>query len=115
MRVGKGRVPVVSTRHSLRSIPFFDLGQAEVQNLYLPGRRQEDIAWLDVAMQNALAMRRIQRIRYLHSQVKQPGVGHGPPVVELVQALTLQQLHHDEGLLAAFIELVNGADAGMVQ
>ena len=115
MRVGKGRVPVVSTRHSLRSIPFFDLGQAEVQNLYLPGRRQEDIAWLDVAVQNALTMRRIQRIRHLHSQVQQPGVRHGPPVVELVQALTFQQLHHDEGLLAAFIEFVNSADAGMVQ
>ena len=60
-------------------------------------------------------MRRIQCIRHLHSQVQQPGVRHGPPVVELVQALAFQQLHHDEGLLAAFIELVNSADTGMVQ
>ena len=48
-------------------------------------------------------------------KVQQLGVRHGAPVVELIQALPFQQLHHDERLVAAFVQFVNGADAGMVQ
>ena len=33
----------------------------------------------------------------------------------LIEALTFQQLHDDEGLITAFVQLVDGADAGMVE
>jgi hypothetical protein len=35
--------------------------------------------------------------------------------VELIQALPFQQLHHDERLITAFVQLVDRADAGMIQ
>jgi hypothetical protein len=43
-------------------IAFFDLGQAEVENLYLTGGRQEYVSGLDVAVENAFSMGRIQRV-----------------------------------------------------
>ena len=33
----------------------------------------------------------------------------------LIEALAFQQLHDDEGLVAAFVQLVDSADAGMVE
>ena len=66
MWLRQGRVPVVSRR----GIALFDLGQSEVENLYLAGGRQEDVSRFDVAMENAFSMRRIQRVRDLHSEVQ---------------------------------------------
>ena len=83
----QGGVSVVSA--PVTRIALFDLGQAEVQDLDLAAGRQEDVGRLDVAMKDAFAMGRIQRIGCLHSQVQQLGVGHGAMVVELVQALSL--------------------------
>ena len=95
--------------------PFFELGQPEVQDFRLPGRRHEDIAPLDVAVQNALSVRRVQRIRYLHPEVQQLGVRHGPMGMDLVQALPLQQLHYDKGLIVTVVQLIDSADTRMVQ
>jgi hypothetical protein len=60
-------------------------------------------------------MRCIQCICDLHPEVQQPGIRHCSPVIKLVEALPLQQFHHDEGLIAAFIQFVNGTDARMIQ
>jgi len=65
-------------------------------------------------MQNAPSMCRVQRIGHLYPEVQQLGVRHGPPVVELLQALPLQQFHHNQGLIAAFVQLVNSTDTGMI-
>ena len=114
-RLCHGRVRLVPTGAVCARISLFELGQAEVQNFHLPGGGQENIARLNVAVQNALAMRRIQGIRHLHPEVQQPGVRHRATVMGPVEALPFQQLHYDEGLVAAFVQLVDGADAGMVQ
>ena len=81
----------------------------------MPAGRQEDIARLDVAVQNALSVGSVERIRHLHPEVQQLGVGHGTAEMGPVEALAFEQFHHDEGLVAAFVQLVDGADAGMVQ
>lgn len=98
-----------------RRLSRFQLGQTEIQDLHLPGWRQENVARLDVAMQNALAVGRVQRICHLHTKVQQLGVRHGATELGLIEALAFQQFHDDEGPVAAFVQLVDSADAGMVQ
>ena len=99
----------------------FELSQAEVQNLCLSGRRDKNVARLDVAVHDALTMGCVERVCHLDAEIQQPGVGDLPVAIGLVvdidfvQALPLQQLHDDEGLIATVIELIDGADARMVQ
>ena len=47
------------------------LGQTEVQNLGLPTRRHENVCRLDVAMNDALGMRGVQRIGNLNRDLEQ--------------------------------------------
>src|SRR5580658_7450708 len=52
---------------------------------------------------------------HLNPEVQQPGVRHRTTELGPIKALPFEQFHHDEGVVAAFVQLVNGADAGMVQ
>src|SRR5579859_1719741 len=110
LRSGVGRV---AFPRAAWGVSRFERSQAEVQNFCLSGGRYKDVARLDVAVHDALTMGGFERVRYLDAEVEQPGVGGLP--IDLVEALPLQQLHHEEGLIAAVVQLVDGADAGMVQ
>jgi hypothetical protein len=70
---------------------------------------------LNVSMQYPFSVGGVEGIRRLHPEVQQLGVGHGPAEIRPVEALAFEQFHHDEGLVAAFVQLVDGADAGMVE
>jgi hypothetical protein len=50
---------------------LFQLCQAEIQNLSLAVGRNKDVGWLDVAMNDALPMRRVQPTGNLNRNVQQ--------------------------------------------
>jgi hypothetical protein len=75
----------------------------------------EDIRRLDVAMNDAFRVRRIERIRDLNGQ-RQSHIGfHRTPRDPVLQRHPVQKLHGDESLPMLIVNLVDRADIGMVQ
>ena len=66
---------VVAPRAAWDGVSRFELSQPEVENFRLPGGRHKDVARLDVAVDDALSMRRVQRVCHLDPEIQQPGVG----------------------------------------
>src|SRR2546425_2966616 len=90
-------------------------GQAKVQNLGLAASRHEDVRWLDIAMNDPLRVRRIQSISNLNSQLQHLLVGKRLAGDAMLERLSLQELHDDEGLAWLLLDLMNHADVGMVE
>ena len=66
-------------------------------------------------MNNALGMKRLQRLRHLHRDVQQFFELQRFPVDSLLQAFPFQLLHHNEGMSAVVLYVMNGANVRMVQ
>jgi hypothetical protein len=47
------------------------LRQAEIEDLHLSARRHEDVGWLDIAVDDALCVRGVERIGKLNGYVEQ--------------------------------------------
>ena len=95
-----------------------ELGQAEIQDLHLATRRQKNIRRLDIAMDNALGVRRVERVCKLDGNVEQPVSGERARIKLAVETLSFQQFHRDERLRVltlGFFDRVDGANVGMVQ
>ena len=92
-----------------------DLGQSEVENLGVSALGDKKIRRLDVAMDDALGMRRIQRIGNLDGQRQQRVQLHGTPGDRVLQGHAVEILHGDKRLAVLLANVVNGADVGMVQ
>ena len=91
------------------------LGQAEIENLRLPARGDEDIRRLDVAVDDPLRVGRIQAICNLNRQVQQLIRLKRLAFDAVFKGLSFQQLHGDEGPAFEFVDVMNGADVGMIQ
>ena len=91
------------------------LRQPEIQQLALPAPRHKNIRRLDVAMNNAPAVRRIEGIGDLNADPEQGLLIHRPSANAVFQRLTIEKLHRNERMAVMLIDLVNGADVGMVQ
>jgi hypothetical protein len=92
-----------------------NLGQPKVQNLGMTSPRDKNVGRLDVTMHDAFRMRRVECVRHFDAQCQQCFQFHGAAGDRMLQRLTLQILHGDEGLPALLIDLVDCADVGMVQ
>ena len=66
-------------------------------------------------MDDALGMRRVQRIGDLDGQRQQRVQFHGTPGDHVLQGHAIQILHGDKRLAVLLANVVNGADVGMVQ
>ncbi len=89
--------------------------QSEIQ---YPGRtlnRDEDVCRLDVAMNNSLLIRGIQRARNLDCQVQEFCRLQGLAGDAMLQGIALEILHHNERLAMVFADFVDGADVRMVE
>ena len=92
-----------------------DLGQSEIENLGMATFGEENVRRLDVAMNNAFAVRSVQslgnverdRDNTVHLQRLRPD--------EVLKRGALEKLHRDERPAIVFADLVNGADVRVIQ
>ena len=89
--------------------------QAEIENLGVAALGDKNVGRLDVAMDNAFGVRRIECVGDLNRQAQQHFSFEWPAGDTMLQRHTIQKLHGDEGLAVFFADFVNGADVGMVQ
>ena len=113
MRVAFGLGDVRRIQSPVAVIGHF--GQAEVENLGRSAQGDKDVCRFDIAMHDALGVRRIQRFGYINRNREQLFHLDGPIPDEMFQRLAFQVLHDNEGLVAFFADVINGADVGMVQ
>ena len=92
-----------------------DFRQPEVENLRLTSIGDEDICGLDVAMDDALRVCRVESVGDLNTQIKHRFDLQRLTSDSMPERLTLQQFHGDEGSPVGFVNLIDGADVGVVQ
>ncbi len=92
-----------------------DLGQAEVQDLGLAPGGHEDVGGLEVAVDDALGVGRLEGVGDLGPELQQRLEVEGPGSDPLRQGLALEQLHGDEVLTLVGVDGVDGADVGVVE
>ena len=87
-----------------------DLGQAKVQDLGLTSRGDEKVSWLDIPVDDACTVSRIQSVGQLNGELQEHFCGEGSVRNPLLQRLTLKQLHRDEVLALVLTHIVDGTD-----
>ena len=90
------------------------LRQAEVDDLDLSARGQQDVGALDVAVYNAFLVRGLQALRRLGRDVEGFVERQGTAADLLVEAGALDVGHRDEDLAVDLVDLMNRADVGMI-
>ena len=92
-----------------------DFGKTEIQHLGLPAPGDENVRRLDVAMDDSRAVRRVQGVRELNGQVQQLLQRQRLARNQILECYAVEMLHHDEHAPGVFADVVDGADAGMIQ
>ncbi len=92
-----------------------DGGQAEIHDLGMPPLGHENIRRLDVAVNNSLGMRRIQRIANIQSDLQKAMQLYRFARRSVLQSDAIEKLHDDERLVLIIVDLMDGADIGMVE
>src|SRR6202040_828950 len=91
------------------------LGEAEVENLPPAAIGDENICWLDVAMEDALRAPRVERVSHFNRDLEQRVDAQRPGRDALLQRDALHQFHRDERYALVFVDVVDRADIRMVQ
>jgi hypothetical protein len=72
------------------------LRQPEVEHLHLTSLAEADVGRLDVPVDEALGVRRVERIGHLHADLDDLDDGELPSLHADVEGLALDELHGDE-------------------
>jgi hypothetical protein len=72
----------------------------------------EKVSRLDIAMNNSLGVRRIQRVRNFDGDIEQSVYFQRTPVDQVLQRRTVQIFHGDERPAILLANVVDGANAG---
>jgi hypothetical protein len=91
------------------------LGQAEIQHLHRAVVAHLDVGRLEVAVDDALFVRRFERVGDLPRDGQRVGNRHRPLCDPLRERVALDQFHHERVRLAAVLEAVDVGDVGMVE
>ena len=91
------------------------LRKPEVQELHESASGEEDIARRDVAMNDAVVVRRAQRVGDLARDIDDLAEPQGPGQEPGLQACPFEELHRNEGLRFVLADLQDRADVGVVQ
>jgi len=89
--------------------------QPEIQNLGVAALGNKNIRRLDVAVDDALRMCGVQSVGNLNGQVEQDIGLDRPARNAMLQRHAVEELHGDERVAVLVINLVDGADVGMIQ
>src|SRR4051812_30724146 len=73
-----------------------DLRQPEIKNLGVPASGDEQVRWLDVSVNDALAVRGVQTLSNLDCQGKCRVNLQGLSVDVMLQRLAIQELHRNK-------------------
>src|SRR5439155_22188071 len=92
-----------------------ELGQAEVEHFGFAARGDIDIGGLDVPVDEALRVRRVESIDDLDREVEQLPERERFFANLVVERPALEQLEHEERTALVVAKLVDGADVGMVE
>ncbi len=86
-------------------------GQAEVEDLDPPVRRDEEVRRLEVPVDDALVVRRREAARDLGGVLDRPPLGQRPSREPLPEGPPLEQFRHGVGRAVVHAEVVDGEDA----
>jgi len=75
----------------------------------------KDIGGLDVSMDDAFGMRRIERVGNVDGDGEKGIELHGSAGDHVLQSFALEALHGDEGLAIFLADIIDGANVGMIQ
>lgn len=76
----------------------------------MPTCRHEQIGRLDITVDDALLVRRLEPFRYRDGDVERSGNRQRPGLELFLQGLSLQQFHHQEQTPLTLADVVDGAD-----
>ena len=91
------------------------LGQTEIQNFGMAALGDEDIRRLDISMDDSLGVRCVECVGDLNRQAQEHLGLQGFAGNEMLQRHAVKKLHGDERLPVLIVDLIDGADVGMVQ
>ena len=81
----------------------------------MPAFGDEYIVRFDVAMDDSLGVRRVQRVGDLNRQARNGFQFERASADGLLQGLAIEQFHRQVNVAAVFADIVNGADIRMIQ
>ena len=91
------------------------LGQAEVEDLHGPVRRELDVGRFQIAVDDAFVMRRFERIGHLPGSGQRLIEGKRTAPNPCREVLALDQLHHERADLARLFESMNVRDVCVIE
>ena len=91
------------------------LGEAEVQHLHAAVRRHLDVGGLQIAVDDALVVRGLQRLGDLERKRQRFGDGQRASEQTVGERLALHQLQHQHARVLPRLHAVDGGDVGVVQ
>ena len=91
------------------------LRQAEIEDLRVPVRGDENIGRLDVAVNDALGMRRFEPFGDLDAQFEQQIERKRLAVDAVLERFAFEALHREERLAFVLADFVDGANVGVIE
>ena len=77
--------------------------------------RDEDVGGFDVSMNNPFGVRGVETIGHINRDGQQPFKVYRTASDDVFEGLAFERFHGDESHTVLFVNLVNGADVGVVQ
>src|SRR5215467_14372665 len=78
------------------------LGKTEVENLGMAISSNEDVRWLDVAVDDSFRVCGVQTVGHTYPHIQQRFEFHRPTRNHMLESLALQKFHGDESLTVLF-------------
>ncbi len=98
-----------------QSVVLHQLGQTEVEDLDAAVIQNKNVVRLEVAMHDALLVRRGQTARDLHAVFNRFALGDGPALHVIAQALSFEKFGDQIGHAVLGADVKDGQDVGMIE